>query len=145
MDGPGHDKECPDHDNKAHVFARGMLNAGGAVDGEDVIAASGCGQERTQCLVMPLPMLPQNERKDCDQEEMNCEWSEQCMMRFDNRGAHCCLWSICRGIRFWVNQKYVFSVACRERLLSSSIEEWIKLRSRKIGCARSSPPTNGEE
>src|SRR6266705_4251354 len=101
MDGAGNDKECANHNNEARVFGRGMLNAGDAVEGEDVIAGGGRGQERTQLLVMPFPMLLQNEREDCDREEKNCERSEQCRMRFDNRGAHCCLWSNCRVIRFW--------------------------------------------
>src|SRR2546430_2499246 len=88
MDCAGHDKKCADHYNEGRVFARGMLNAGGAVEGEDVIAAGGRGQERTQFLVMPFPMLPQNERKDCDGEQKNCERSEQRGMRFDHGGAH---------------------------------------------------------
>ncbi len=70
-------------------FAGGMLNAGGAVESEDIIAAGSRGQERTQFLVMPFPMLPQNERKDCNGEEKNCEGSEQCGMRFDYGGVHC--------------------------------------------------------
>jgi len=69
MDCAGHDKECADHNNEGRVFASSMLHAGGAVEGEDIIAACGRGQERTQFLVMPFPMLPQNERKDCNRKE----------------------------------------------------------------------------
>src|SRR5205823_11901254 len=68
-------------------LAGGMLNAAAAVEGEDVIAACGRGQERAQFLVMPLPMLLQNEREDCDREEKNCERSEQRRGWFKN-GAH---------------------------------------------------------
>src|SRR5436189_5019118 len=88
MDGAGNNKECADHNNEARVFGRGMLNAGDAVEGEDVIAGGGCRQERTQFLVIPLPMLSQNEREDCDREEKNCERSEQCGMRFDDGDVH---------------------------------------------------------
>ena len=65
-----------------------MLNAGGAVEGEDIIAAGGRAQECTQFLVMPFPMLPQDQREDCDGEEKNCERSEQGGMRFNNGSAH---------------------------------------------------------
>src|SRR5438046_10680612 len=106
MDGAGHNKECADNNNEARVFARGMLNAGGTVEAEDVIAARGPGQECTQFLVMPFPMLPQNQRENCDGEEKNGERREQCGMRFDHGGAHCCcLRPNCRLIRFWVKQK----------------------------------------
>jgi hypothetical protein len=43
MDGAGNNKECADNNNEARVFAGGMLNAGAAVEGEDVIAACGRG------------------------------------------------------------------------------------------------------
>src|SRR5437870_743550 len=62
MDGAGNDKECADNNDEARIFARGMLNAGEAVQGEDVIAGGGRRQERTQFLVMPFPMLLQNEK-----------------------------------------------------------------------------------
>jgi hypothetical protein len=39
MDCASHDKECADHNNEGDVFARGMPNAGGTTQGEDVIAA----------------------------------------------------------------------------------------------------------
>ena len=58
MDCAGDDKECADHNNESRVFTGGMLHAGGAVYDEDVRAARGRGQERTQFLVMPCPMLP---------------------------------------------------------------------------------------
>ncbi len=89
MDGAGNNKECADNDDEARVFARSMLNTGGAVEREDVIAGGGRGQECTQFLVMPFPVLPQDEREDCDRKEENCERCEQCGMRFDNGGAHC--------------------------------------------------------
>src|SRR5207237_3756331 len=63
MDGPGHDRECADNDNETYIFAGGMLNPSRTVEGEEVIAAGGRGQERTQFLVMPFPMLLQDERK----------------------------------------------------------------------------------
>ena len=99
MDCAGHDKECADHNNESRVFAGGMLNAGGAVESEDIIAAGSHGQERTQFLVMPFPMLPQNERKDCNREEKNCERSEQCGMRFDRRDGHIKATAIAESIR----------------------------------------------
>ena len=43
----GHDKECADHNNESRVFASSMLHAGGAVEGEGIIAARCRGQERT--------------------------------------------------------------------------------------------------
>ena len=89
MDGACNNKECADNDNEARVFTCGMMNAGRAVQREDVIAAGGRGQERTQFLVLPFPALPQNEREDCDGKKKNCERCEQCRMRFDNGGAHC--------------------------------------------------------
>src|SRR6266700_2792222 len=88
MECAGNNKECADHNNEARVFGRGMLNAGGAVEGEDVIAGGGRGQKRTQLLIMPFPMPLQNEREDCDREEKNCERSEQCGMRFDDGDVH---------------------------------------------------------
>jgi hypothetical protein len=47
MDCAGNDKECADHNDESRVFAGGMLNAGGTVEGEDLIAARCRGQERT--------------------------------------------------------------------------------------------------
>ena len=88
MDGTGNDKEDADNNNEGRVFAGGMLNAGAVAEREDVIAGGGRGQERAQFLVMPLPMLPQDEWEDCDREEENCKRSEQCGMRFDNGGVH---------------------------------------------------------
>ena len=47
MDCAGHDKECADHNNESRVFASSMLHAGGAVEGEGIIAARCRSQERT--------------------------------------------------------------------------------------------------
>jgi hypothetical protein len=99
MDCAGHDKECADHNNEGRIFAHGMPRQGGTVEHEEVIAAWGRGQERTQFWVMPFPMLPQNERKDCNREEKNCEGSEQCGMRFDRSDGQIKVTAIAESIR----------------------------------------------
>src|SRR5436305_710671 len=86
MDGPGHDKECADNDNETYIFAGGMLNPSRTVEGEEVIAAGGRGQERTQFLVMPFPMLLQDERKNCNSDEQNRERREERRRRLHDRG-----------------------------------------------------------
>jgi hypothetical protein len=88
MDPAGYDKKCADDNNEARVFTRGMLDAGGAVESEDIIAAGYRGQSGAKFSVMLLPMLLQNEREDCDREEKNRERAEQCRMRFDNGDVH---------------------------------------------------------
>jgi hypothetical protein len=122
MDCAGHDKECADHNNESRVFAGGMLHAGAAVEGEDIIAAGSRGQERTQFLVMPFPMLPQNERKDCNREEKNCEGSEQCGMRFDRRDGHIKVTAIAESIRGQVKAR-----CCRP-----IIRDWCRLNRRLV-------------
>src|SRR5437763_6608629 len=90
MDGPGHDKECADNDNETYIFAGGMLNPSRTVEGEEVIAAGGRGQERTQFLVMPFPMLLQDERKNCNSDEQNRERREERRRRLHDCGGHRC-------------------------------------------------------
>jgi len=90
MDGPGHDKKCADNDNETYIFAGGMLNPSRTVEGEEVIAAGGRGQERTQFLVMPFPMLLQDERKNCNSDEQNRERREERRRRLHDCGGHRC-------------------------------------------------------
>ena len=90
MDGPGHDKECADNDNETYIFAGGMLNPSRTVKGEEVIAAGGRGQERTQFLVMPFPMLLQDERENCNSDEQNRERREERRRRLHDCGGHRC-------------------------------------------------------
>ena len=90
MDGACNNKECADNDNEARVFTCGMMNAGRAVQREDVIAAGGRGQERTQFLVMPFPMLLQDERKNCNSDEQNRERREERRRRLHDCGGHRC-------------------------------------------------------
>jgi len=71
-------------------FAGGMLNPSRTVEGEEVIAAGGRGQERTQFLVMPFPMLLQDERKNCNSDEQNRERREERRRRLHDCGGHRC-------------------------------------------------------